>query len=125
MTVAVLVGVLVAVAVPVEVDVEVLVGGTAVYVRVGVFVAVLVRVGVMVRVWLAVAVLVLVGVTVGVGPAVIISRHHPVRLPPAPGLPSSTIYRDHVPLGSVPLKADNRTLPNGRGAGGKKISPLP
>jgi hypothetical protein len=120
------VGVLVRVLVAVGVMLGVFV---AVGVIVGVFVAVLVRVGVLlgvmvgvlVRVGVLLGVLVRVGVTVGGGVSDVMDRHHPTILPLSPGK-SSTTYKDHVPLGSVPLKVDNATLNNCAGAGGGKLS---
>ena len=109
-------GVLVRVLVAVGVMVGVSVG---VFVFVGVMVGVLV--GVLVRVGVLLGVLVRVGVTVGGGVSDVMDRHHPTILPLSPGK-SSTTYKDHVPLGSVPLKVDNATLNNCAGAGGGKLS---
>ena len=68
----------------------------------------------------AVAVAVAVPVAVGVGPLQLVvkmlSSHPPAMVPESPGPPSNT-YNDHVPLASVPLKADNTVAYGGVGAG--------
>lgn len=73
-----------------------------------------------------------VGVGVGVGVAtgppqfvvLMFNDQPPAKLPRSPPT-SSNRYRDHVPLGSVPLKIDRAEPPNGAGAGALNVSPVP
>src|ERR1051326_7173676 len=56
---------------------------------------------------------------------VVMLRHHPpARLPASPP-ESSTMYKLHVPFGSLPLNTLNADPPDGTGAGATNGSPAP
>jgi hypothetical protein len=48
----------------------------------------------------------------------------PSTIRPWSPLASSTMYRDHVPLASVPSNTDRAEPPEGAGAGAGKVSPV-
>jgi hypothetical protein len=75
----------------------------------------------------AVGVAVVVGVAIGVGDGqvVVILRIQPPSTTPLLPPASSTRYRRHVPLGSVPLKIESAEPPKGVGAGAGHVSPAP
>jgi hypothetical protein len=110
----------VGVGVPVGVGIGVAVGG-----GVGVPVGPGVGLGVGVPEGGGVAVGVPVGPGVGVGPTSVtvltVKLQPPAKVPESPG-PSSKTYKDHAPLGTAPLKADNAVGYGPAGAGAGNVS---
>ena len=62
---------------------------------------------------------------VGDAHAVVIVSVQPPEIVPISPVASSTMYRLHVPLGSVPLKIERAEPPRGAGAGAGHVSPVP